>query len=269
MIPKKSKSARVRAFSSLKELTSLEGVFPALPNDECPFVMRKVTRREIAGIPNDRYVVMELKMASGGHRISHGNSPEEKVHVTIGLAKQILEQMSSVRFDIRKLSRISGGNDEPPSNIFIPPIREDMMSDCIAGVVGDFFHEENSCTICNRSYNRMEFCVLMHFYFKYIGILSKDSRLQFSTFLQNTVFAGMSHFGERTYNTYATKDIFVSFWNELKQLKVDFTKHPKLPPDETESTLKPAFQEIGWAFRHSDYFCELRELRKNLQAFNI
>ena len=272
MIPKKSKLARIRAFSSMKEIRSVQGVLPALPNFKCPITVRAATRREIADIPGDRYVVMEIVPAASQHRISPGReNPEEKLLYLIALQKEINKGMNSIRFDIRDLmlGGGGGGDNEPPRNIFNPPIKENLMSNCIVGVMYDFFQDEDTCTICNRKYNRMEFCVLMHIYFKYIGILKNSSRLPFSIFLQEKVFAGKSQFGERTYNTYASKDIFQTFRNELKELKVDFTKHPKLPPDPTESILKPAFQEIGWAFQHSDYFSELRVLKSNLQTFNI
>jgi hypothetical protein len=133
----------------------------------------------------------------------------------------------------------------------------------------DFFHDDENCTICNREYGRMDFCVLMHIYFKYIGFLKNESRLSYSTFLQEKVFVSKSKFGKRTFNTYANKASFKILRKQLETLEVDFKKHPKLPPDSNESILKPAFQEIGYAFQHSSYITDLIELRNDLQKFKI
>ena len=93
--------------------------------------------------------------------------------------------------------------------------------------------------------------------------------MPYSEFLQEKVFASKSKFGGRTFNTYANKEAYQILEKQLETLKVDFKRHPKLPPDPTESILKPAFQEVGWAFQHSTYFSELIELRDNLQKLDI
>ena len=191
--------------------------------------------------------------------------------VAITNVKLLEKQLKTFRQNLRsRLRGNNGGGGGPSSTIlFNSPVNEDMMSDCIMNVMEDFFHGEENCTICNKEYSIMEFCVLMHIYLKYIGFLKNKSRLSYSKFLQEKVFASKSKLGERTYNTYANKEAYKTLEKQLKNMEVDFNKHPKLPPDLKESILKPAFQEIGWAFQHSRYFIDLIELRNDLQKFKI
>ena len=243
---------------------------PDLPDKHNPVIVRVMTRSELAAIPRDRYEVRVISVRVP--TLDTGEvGGEEELMVAITNTEQLTKQLKAFRQNLRIRLRGNngGGGDPPSSNLFNPPIREDLMSDCIVGVMDEFFHGEESCTICNREYGRMDFCVLMHTYFKYIGLLKNESRLPYSTFLQEKVFAGKSKFGERTFNTYANKESFQTLRKQLKHLEVDFNKHPKLPPDPTESILKPAFQEIGRAFQHSSYFSDLIELRNNLQKLKI
>lgn len=278
MIPKNKKTPVYKSisFSALK-IRRLQLHEPAMPNAYKPVVFRALKRSEIDSIPKDRYFVLEITPTGGQNTLTPVTASEEEVLVAIGLAKQLEKHLKSFHLGYRHhLRNYNGGGDDPSHiNIFVSPIREDKMADCILSVMDGFFHGENECNICNNSYNHKEFCVLMHIYFKYIGILKNENRLPYSTFLNNKVFGKKSLFSERTYNTYATKDVFQSLSNELKYMKdklnieVDFTKHPQLPPKPNENIYKPAFQEIGWAFHYSDYFTKLREMRENLQAFNI
>lgn len=244
---------------------------PNLPDERNPVVVRLVTRSELEAIPRDRYDVKVICVRVPSLETGEVGG-EEELMVAITNSEQLVKQLKIFRRKYRVSLRKNkgGGDDGPPSNsLFNPPVREDLMADCIIQVMDNFFRGEENCSICNREYGRMDFCVLMHLFFKYIGFLKNESRLPYSTFLQEKVFAGKSKFGERTYNTYANKDAYQFLGKQLETLKVDFKKHPKLPPDPTESVLKPAFQEIGWAFQHSPYFSDLRELRNNLQKLDI
>lgn len=121
----------------------------------------------------------------------------------------------------------------------------------------------------------MEFCVMMHIFFKKIHFLKKETRLQFSKFLQNKVFAGKSGF-IRTFNTYADKDIYSDFEDQLDIEQYNFKKRPaSIPPEMKPSDyhqrmmldMSLAFQEIGWVFQKSPYFKELKELKKTVNEF--
>ena len=245
-------------------------ISPSLPNEHNPVIVRVLKRSELAAIPRDRYGVKVIKVMVPLLETGEVGGEEELV-VTITDLEGITKKLKNYRRNLRiRLRNNNGGGDEPPSSsLFNPPIREDLMSDCIMNIMEDFFHGEENCTICNREYSIMEFCVLMHTYFNYIGFLKNESRLPYSTFLQKKVFASKSKFGKRTFNTYFNKESFKTLRKQLEYLVVDFSKHPKLPPDPKESILKPAFQEIGWAFQHSPYFSELIELRNNLQKLKI
>ena len=110
-------------------------------------------------------------------------------------------------------------------------------------------------------------CVLVHIFFKYIKILKSQSRLPFSKYLKNKVLVGKEKFVERTFNKYAGKLHFKNFETEVKDLTINFRSHamPLKGPD--GKFLRLAFIEIGYAFLRSDYFNELRKLRKNVLTF--
>jgi hypothetical protein len=276
MIPKNKKTPVYKSisFSALMN-RRLQFNDSPLPNALNPVVFRDLKRSEIDNIPKERYFVIEITPTEGQDTLTP--TTDTKKCVVIRLEKPLEKFLKSFNLNHSHLqgNYIGGEGGSSHNNIFVPPIREDKMAECILGVMDGFFHGEDKCTICYSSYSYKDFCVLMHIYFKYIGILKNENRLPYSTFLKEKVFGKKSLFSERTYNTYATKDVFLSLSNELKNMKdklnveIDFTKHPQLPPKPNENIYKPAFQEIGWAFQQSDYFVELRELRKNLQTFNI
>lgn len=121
----------------------------------------------------------------------------------------------------------------------------------------------------------MEFCVMMHIFFKKIHFLKKEMRLQFSKFLQNKVFIGKSGF-IRSFNTYADKDIYKAFDEQLDIKQCDFRKHPAPIPSEEKPSdyhqrimldMGLAYQEIGRVFQKSPYFIELKKLRKTVNEF--
>lgn len=152
------------------------------------------------------------------------------------------------------------------------------MADCIIQVMDDFFYSEDKCTIYEKEYNRMEFCVLMHIFFKKTNFLKKKSRLSFSNFMQNKVLVGKSGF-VRTYNKYADKAIFKDFEKQLDIKQYNFKKHSvPLPPEKMNSLdyhqrmmieTGYAFQEIGWAFQKKPYFEELKDLKKTMNKLVI
>ena len=189
--------------------------------------------------------------------------------VMIEMIDKLQKEMTSFRKEMLILNRKRHSGGLPPCNLFHYPIDEDKMAECILDRVNRFFHGDKTCDILDKEYNRMEFCVLVHIYFKYIGILKNKSCLSYSTYLQNKVFLDKSEFGERTYNTYANKDIFKNLEKELSNTKVSFKVHPERPKVPDGKFLMRAFQEIGYAFHHSDYFDELRELNKTMQCFDI
>lgn len=273
MISKKSNLPSIRgcSHSSLRDLKSVMNAVPDLPNRRLPVVVRTATIGEIVGIPRDRFSVKVLGSAVKTFSVKDSvRTGEEQLVVAISCLDKARKEMASFRKGYRVQVRKNGAVDELSfAEIFHAPIDEDKLSDCILGVISSFFHGEESCTIYNMKFCRMEFCVLVQLFFKYIGILKKESRLPFSTYLQKKVFVKKSEFGVRTYNKYAGKDIFQKFAKDLESITVDFKRHPKYPPESNENILKLVFQEIGWAFQHSDYFIELRELRKTMETFNL
>lgn len=249
---------------------------PELPDERNPVIVRVVTRSELAAIPRDRYEVRVISVRIPTLDTGEVGGEEELV-VAITNTEQLAKQLKKVRQNLRNRLRDNNGGGGAPSseNPFKDPINQYLMADCVIQVMEDFFHGEDKCTICDQKYNNMEFCVMMHIFFKKIHFLKKETRLQFSKFLQNKVFAGKSGF-IRTFNTYADKDIYKAFDEQLDIKLFDFKKHPvPIPPEEKSSDyhqrmmqdMGQAFQEIGWAFQKSIYFKELKELRKTMNEF--
>lgn len=191
---------------------------PELPDERNPVIIRSLTRRELAAIPRDRYDIRVLKVRVPLLETGEVGGEEELV-VAITDTMNLAKQLKKLRQNLRNRLRNNGGGGDGPSSsgIFNSPINEDLMSDCILGVMDDFFHDDENCTICNREYGRMDFCVLMHIYFNYIGFLKNESRLSYSTFLQEKVFVSKSKFGKRTFNTYANK----AFVQDIKEATED------------------------------------------------
>ena len=73
----------------------------------------------------------------------------------------------------------------------------------------------------------------------------------------------MKLFTTKTLNNYANRKAFQivkpGFTNQ-EPMSIDFSFRPV----QKDNSLKEAFQEIGWAFRNSDYFMKLKELKGNL-----
>jgi len=249
---------------------------PELPDERNPVIVRALTRSELAAIPRDRYEVRVISVRIPTLDTGEVGGEEELV-VAITNTEQLARQLKKVRQNLRKRLRDNNGGGGPPSseNPFKDPINQYLMADCVIQVMEDFFHGEDKCTICDQKYNNMEFCVMMHIFFKKIHFLKKETRLQFSKFLQNKVFAGKSGF-IRTFNTYADKDIYSDFEDQLDIEQYNFKKRPaSIPPEMKPSDyhqrmmldMSLAFQEIGWAFQKSPYFKELKELKKTVNEF--
>ena len=251
-------------FEKPKLITNPYEIVPALPTKDFPIVVRAASRDEIDDIPRDLYTVTVLATVKRP-------GLEEALVIALTRIDECQDSFKSLLLNIHDIVRKSGGGDEPPGNLFFAPIDEGKLADCIIGVMRGFFHDEETCNICDKEYNRMEFCVLMHIFFKHINILKNPNRLPFSMYLQNQVLVGKEKFSERTYNTYAAKGPFGLLEDELKDnvFEVNFQVHPVPPKVPDGKFLRLAFQEIGHAFLHSDYFNELREFRENLQSFKI
>lgn len=241
-----------------------------------PVVFRVMKRSELDAIPRDRYDVKVIKVIVPLHETGEVEG-EEELLVAITNSEQLTKRLKTLRQNMRIRIRDNngGGGNPPSSNPFREPIDQHKMADCILQVMDDFFHGEDKCTICDKEFSNMEFCVMTHIFLKKIHFLKKETRLQFSKFAQKRVFAGKSGF-IRSYNTYAGKDIYKDFEKQLDIKQFNFKNHPVPIPPEKKSTdfhqrmiqdMSLAFQEIGRAFQKSPYFKELKELKETLNEF--
>ena len=256
------------ANASLQSVTDLSS---CLPTESSPAVVCQLTRRQIEAIPRDRYSVFVIDHLFPVHRIDPSPSLEEQVKVLITLIDQVKESGESLLVSSRRRDRDkgSGGGGKPPVNPFLPPITADAMSDCIAGVIFSFFEGSDSCTICNRKLNLKEFCVMMHVFFREIGILENESRSAFSEFLNQSVLTDGERFTTKTFNNYAENNAFKRFCSELEHHKVRFDGHPVVMHKSDLSILRLPFQEIGYTFLHTHYFERLRKIKQNASRFDI
>lgn len=275
-----------------------------LPNKEVPIVVQKLTMGQIKAIPKNRFAVSLIDapaprvMTAPGHRgggttsrrevqkirrlvrqLSGGNAmrlipgsfsviPEEddgtKLYTAI-IAKvdEIKENATNLYYANRKLSRNQGG-DPPDDNLFYEPIDEGKMSDCIMKVITGFFVDNNKCKIHGREYKLAEFCLLIHIYFLRIGILKNETHKPFCEYLLKSVLKDKKKFTPRTFNNYAKEhEDEEKEFTDKKRLEIDFRYRPK----PSNRPFLDAFHEIGFVFHHSDYFSELRDLRKRMNSF--
>ena len=248
-----------------------------LPTANNPVVVRVVTRNELAAIPREHYDVKVIKVMVPLMQMGEGEG-EEELLVAITSSEHLSRQLRVVRQRLRNSLRSnSGGGGAPPSgNPFKEPVDQYQMADSIIEVMEGFFHGEEKCDIYDMNFTKMEFCVMMHIFFKKIHFLKKETRLQFSKFLQNKVFAGKSGF-IRSFNTYADKDIYKAFEEQLDIKQFNFFRnHPVPIPIEKKPSdyhqrmmldMSTAFQEIGWAFQKSACFKKLKKLKETMNDF--
>ena len=228
-----------------------------------------LSRKEIEEIPKDRFQVRIIRKV-GNSRISN-NSREQRDAYVIELLEKAHHAMRQSRDDSRKEARNNGGGggDNPPqSSIFHRLIDKDLMSDCILEITGKIFHGEKECQICQKTFNKYEFYLLMQYYFDYIHILKNKNRLPFCQYLNDKVFAGKETGFVRSFNNYAKKDVFVRFKKFLEVNKnIRFDNVQETRPASAEEILLAPFQKIGWHFHFSNYFDTLRIQQKEVESF--
>ena len=207
-----------------------------------------LSRKEIEEIPKDRFQVRIIRKV-GNSRISN-NSREQRDAYVIELLEKAHHAMRQSRDDSRKEARNNGGGggDNPPhSGIFHRLIDEDLMSDCILEITEKIFHGEKECQICQKTFNKYEFYLLMQYY---------------------KVFAGKETGFVRSFNNYAQKDVFVRFKKFLEVNKnIRFDNVQETRPTSAEEILLAPFQKIGWHFHFSNYFDTLRIQQKEVESF--
>ena len=286
-------------------MVKLAGRTTILPNEDVPIVMQRLTVGQINAIPKDRFSVSlievptRMAISGSGHKGRGGmatrglqrmkdlsrkssgvtgyvrkSTKEIKVeadgtkqyYAMVTLAKQMIQNADDLYFINRRFRRNPGG-DPPSSGIFLTPIDEGKLSDCIKKIILDVFGDGDKGKICDREIKLVEFCLMIHFYFLRIKILKNTSRQPFCDYLEKYVFADESRFTAKTFNNYANNKNYKKvepFFTDEELLRINFKTHPT--PD---GTLKDFFHEIGYLFYNSPYFGELRDMRNNIDNFKI
>lgn len=244
-----------------------------------PSVMPMAGHKGHGAITNRKQqrLITLARQASGGKVIGFirtpGNTilPSEpdgtKQFVTIiSLTKEIGENAKDIYDILLALSRNQGDTPpEPDSGLFVPPIDDGDMLDCIKKAIAHFFGEKDICMINGTKYKPAAFCLLMHDYFRRIGIMRNTTLKPFCDFLQKRVLKAEMQFTSRTLTNYANE--YKNYENDFTSkdgLKFNFDAHP-----EPTGKIIDAFHEIGHFFHTSKYFTHLREMRDNLNTFKI
>jgi len=281
----------------------LAGEIVYLPNDEVPVVTQILTKTQIDAIPRDEYNVKIVRKAKyyednryvnvKCRRIEHDNTRLRRLLRMTGLTRKslpdhrsrknifdrdgtkryitIITKLTEVLRDVnglydenRKLGRSSDGDPEG-GNLFFAPIDEGRMSDLIMKAVVHFFGSSAKGKICGKEYKLAVFCVLMHYYFLRVKIMENSERKAFCEYLLEKALQSYGEkFTVKTFNNYA-KDYENKGFTSTEQLKINFLTRP----DSSSQRLEDAFHEVGHFFHVSDYFKELKEIRKNMNGFQI
>ncbi len=247
----------------------LAGRTAFLPNRSTPLVVQKLTLRQIAEIPRDKYAVAVIEperatvdilasrvgaVAASTYRRSRyprniarhrlqsrynrrsakGDGTQEFITV-ISLLQQVQRHVETIYYENRELSRNDKKDPSPGIDIFLTPIDAGKMSDCIKRIVLDVFGDSDKGKIYNREIKLVEFCLLMHYYFIRIKVLKNTSRQPFCEYLEKYVFADQSRFTAKTFNNYANEDKYI-------KAEPDFTNAKK-----RRSSILP------WTARTTDY----------------
>ena len=274
-----------------------------LPNKPDSVVVQYLTVRQIDAIPKERYnvqVLTSMKLA-GRDRLKkqrlfmqsyrrhlrrycdtdvkridfaiaklfdkkqNESNLEELFLTMIKLSEQFQDTVGTFYTGYRKYCLKHGPGDDGPSDIglFFPPINENEMADCVKTIMDKYFRNQDTCIVCGVQYNMPEFCLLMHFLFQRFKLLKKTALQPFCLFLHKKVYPGKKLFTTKTLNNYAHRkalqDVKPGFTNQ-EPMSIDFSFRPV----QKESSLKEAFQEIGWTFRKSVFFTKMREQKGNM-----
>ena len=206
---------------------TLAGRTAFLPNRRVPMVVQKLTLRQIAEIPRDKYAVAIIepeamptfdrrnlrnnrniqrhRVLACNRRISGNGDLTQEFTTAITLLHRVHQHVETIYYESRKLSRNNNDTPPPGGDIFLVPVDAGKMSDCIKKIVLDIFGNDDKGKICDRDTKLVEFCLLMHYYFIRIKILKNTSRQPFCEYLENYVFKNESRFTAKTFNNHAEK----------------------------------------------------------------
>lgn len=236
-----------------------------LPTKDNPVVVLHLTQAQIDAIPRDQFDVVVLGPAHlCAPTFIVSPAPGEQLFLTFVTLVGQLQNDSNAFFTLLRNHSRNNGGDEPPANIFLTPIDENKMSDCIMRVVLDFFGNNKIITLHGHTFKVSEFCVLIHYYFLRINVLKRKGRKPFCEYLEKKVFRNKLEFTARTFNKYAD-NYKNSHLTDTEALPINFKYHA----DDKGQPLQKVFHEVGWNFHNSPYFEELREMKNNLEQFQI
>ena len=292
--------------SMLGTKVTLAGRPMCLPNRSNPILVQKLTLRQIAAIPRDKYAVaiIEPNAPSGvlhtgpmGHGSSfaskklryYRNAIQRRFHgrnnkssastngtqeytAVIALLQKVQHHVETIYYDNRELSRNKADGPPSESALFYDPIDEGRLSDCFMKIIADYFGVGDKCKLYGHDFKLHEFCLFVHYYFRRIGIMKTNARQPFSEYVRNSVLKDEAAFTDKTFNNFAKlyEDKEKEF-TDKKMHEINFAFRPSkdAKSDKPLQQLLYAFQDIGYNFHNSDYFKYLREARKRMNEFYL
>lgn len=286
----------------------LAGRTTFLPNSDAPILVQRLTLGQINAIPKDRFAVLLVEPTSpvviyASGQKSHGHlsglqlqrlrqlarmatvsgTTRYITHTPVTITSGVngtkfytaiiasiadLKQNTDKLYYLNRMISRNFGGDPPEHNLFYEPIDEGLMSDCIMKAIVKYFGDSETCILHGYKFKLAEFCLLIHYYFMRIGILKTTARKPFCEYILDYVLMDWdTKFTPKTFNNYAKENEEAEKeFTSKERLKIDFS-HP--PTQSDARPLLKSFHEIGNFFHHSDYFIQLRDMRKHLNDFDL
>ena len=157
-----------------------------LPTKDNPIIVQQLTQAQIDAIPRDRFAVAVIgptKLTAPTFVVVPGTG--EQLFLTFITHLDELKKDGNDIFALIRNHTRNGGDDIPPENeMFLPPIDDNKMSDCIMRVILHFFGNNDKAKVHGYELKLSEFCVLIHYYFLRINVLKKNGRKPFCEYLE-------------------------------------------------------------------------------------
>ena len=272
------------------------GQINAIPRDRFAVSLIDVPiRMAVAGTGKKRIGTISVRemqqlrrLARGGKIVQRGGAtgfvmkPSGTINVgkdgtklyTVAIASlgELKEQIDELYHSNRELSRNNASGPPSENALFYEPIDEGCLSDCFMEIIAGYFGDSDKCKLYGHDFKLHEFCLLVHYYFRRIGIMKTNARQPFSEYVRKSVLKDETAFTDKTFNNVAKlyEDKEKEFTDKkLNEINFDFLPSKDAKSNKPLQQLLYAFQDIGYNFHNSDYFKYLRETRKRMNDFYL
>lgn len=223
--------------------------------------------RKIAGGGRASRIGRDIGAATGVN--DSGDTAESLYDAIVTLHASMGKKVEELYLENRRISRVSSDEETQKERLFHAPIDEGLMSDLIIRAKVYFFDSKDKFKLYGHVFKVPEFFLFVHYYFIRVKILKNTARKPFSEYVRKVVLRDENSFTDKTFNNYAKsyEDREQDFTNP-DIIKINFNILPDTNKNKTQQLIN-AFQEIGHFFHKSDYFSNLREIRDQMNKFDI